>query len=590
MMFGMENLKYSELLQKNRVLSTLIAGKPYKVKVLANVTTNSLQEILEYACRINQINPAIEFGNYDNIVQDSATSSNSDLVLVFFDTLNIVSSVSSFFEDIDDEMFINIKSRTCNEIDLILENLKDCPSVVFNTFSSTPFVSGYAQPSKVETFTTDLNQYLKDKKGMNITLLDIDKIILQIGIKQAIDCRLYHTSKAPYTLSFYRHYVSALEPVILRNTGKLKKALIFDCDNTLWKGIVGEDGFSGIDMSATSKEGHFYSMVQQIAVFLSKRGVIVGICSRNNEQDVSEVFLGHPDIVLKEEQIIIKKINWCDKVTNLRSIASELNIGLDSIVFVDDSSFEISLVSKQIPEILSLQVPTAIFEYPDYLLKHVYKYFNLTLTADDTHKTEIYKQQFQRESIRNKFESIDDYLASLQIGITISKDDHSLIPRIAQLTQKTNQFNLTTRRYTENQILKFIDSADDHVFAVSVKDKFGDNGLTALAIIKTDPENRENVFIDTLLMSCRIIGRNIEFVLLDYIIEWLTKKRWLTLRSTFFRTKKNEQVECFYDNLGFILQYEKDDEKQYFIDLSEYKMNNIEYITVEEVLTSKISG
>jgi FkbH-like protein len=587
MRLGMENLKYSEILQQNKALGEEIKGTPYKVTVLANVTTNSLKEILEYIFRINQINPVIEFGNYDNIVQDSATFAASDLVLVFFDTLNIVSGVSAFFEDLDDEIYNNIKSRICSEIDIILENLKDCPSVIFNTFSSTYFVSGYSQKSKIETLTSELNEYLIDKKRINITLVDIDKIISQIGIKQAIDFRLYHSSKAPYSLSFYRNYVAAIEPIILRNTGKLKKAIIFDCDNTLWKGIVGEDGFNGIEMSRTSHDGYPFNMVQQIAVFLSKRGVIVGICSRNNELDVSEVLMNHPDIVLKEEHIIIKKINWEDKVTNLRSIASELNIDLDSIVFVDDSSFEINLIREQIPEICSLQVPSAIFEYPDYLLKYVYKYFNLSLIGEDAQKTAIYKQQFQRESTRNKYKTINDYLSSLKIAITIFKDERSLISRIAQLTQKTNQFNLTTRRYTENQILKFMENSDDYVFAVSVKDKFGDNGFTAVAIIITDPQNRKNVFIDTFLMSCRIIGRNIEYAFMDYIMQWLTEKHYLTLHTEFIPTKKNGQVNRFYDDLGFILLKEEEGEKQYFINLSNYQMKKIEYIKLETATNTR---
>jgi FkbH-like protein len=577
----MENLKYSAILQQNKALSEEIKGPLYKVKVLANVTTNSLKEILEYFFRINHINPVIEFGNYDNIVQESATSADSDLVIVFFDTLNIVFSVSAFFEDLDNEMYNNIKSRTFSEIDIILENLKNCPSVIFNTFSSACFVSGYYQKSKIETLTSELNKYLVDIKGINVNLIDIDKIILQIGINQAIDFRLYHSLKAPYSLSFYKYYVSAIESIILRNTGKLKKAIIFDCDNTLWKGIVGEDGFDGIEMSATSKVGYSFNIVQQIAVFLSKHGVIVGLCSKNNEFDVSEVLLNHPDMVLRDEYIIIKKINWKDKVTNLRSIASELNIGLESIVFVDDSSFEINLIQEQLPEILSLQVPSAVYEYPDYLLSHVYKYFNLSPTTEDTQKTALYKQQVQREIIRSKYATIDGYLSSLKIVITIFEDEHSLIPRIAQLTQKTNQFNLTTRRYTENQILNFMESKDDYVFAVAVKDKFGDSGVTATVIIKTDPQNRKNVFIDTFLMSCRILGRNIEYALMDYIMKWMTEKLLLTVNTEFISTKKNGQVNRFYDDLGFNILHENESNKQYFIMLSDYQMKKVEYIKLE---------
>lgn len=584
----MEKLKYSEILQQNKTMFEEIKGAPYRVMVLSNVIVNSIKEILEYALHKNQINPIVEFGNYDNIIQDSAKCADSNLVIVFYNTRNVVDSMSTFFEDVDDNEYNNIKVRLYAEIDSIFENLKNSPSVIFNLFSSIDFVSSYSDTSKVELLVSELNNYLKLKKPINVTLLDLDKIIVQAGVNQTNDLRLYHSSKAPYTLTFCKNYVSAIESIILRNTGKLKKVIIFDCDNTLWKGILGEDGFDKIDMSKTSPDGSVYNTIQQIAIFLSKRGVLVGLCSKNNEQDVSDVLMNHPDIILKNEYITIKKVNWLDKATNLKSIAAELNIGIDSMVFVDDSSFEINLIKEQIPEIVTLQVSSAIFEYPNQLLKYVYKYFNLSMNSEDAKKTEIYKQQFIRESSKNQYETIDDYLSSLNISLTIFNDDLSLIPRIAQLTQKTNQFNLTTKRYTENQILNFMENSDEHVFAVSVKDKFGDNGLTGVCIIRKNPQNNKDAVIDTVLMSCRIIGRNIEFAFFDYIVQWLNQNQYLSISAEFIPTKKNTQVESFYDGLGFNLITNISDLKQYSIKLSDYKKKRIEYINIEQEMDRTI--
>lgn len=577
----MENLKYSEILQQNRLLKETLKGVPYKVSVLSNVTINSIKEILEYSLRINQINPSVELGNYDNIIQDSSKYNDSDLVVIFFDMLNIADGVSAIFEDLNDELYNNLKNRVCSEIDIIIENLKDCPSVIFNTFSSNYFISNYSRKSKAEMFVMELNGYLEEKKRINTSILNIDKIFCKIGIKQAIDFRLYNSSKAPYTLSFFKNYVAAIEPIIYRSAGKLKKAIIFDCDNTLWRGIIGEDGIDKIDMSGSSQAGRFFNKVQQIAVYLSKQGIIVGVCSKNNEFDVNEVLINHPDIVLTDEYIAIKKINWEDKATNLVSIASELNIGLDSIVFVDDSSFEINLIKEQIPEIVPLQIPTALYEYPDFLLHHIYKYFNFELNREDTKKTEIYKQQTKRENDKKTHKSIDDYLSSLKISLTISKDDLTQIPRIAQLTQKTNQFNITTRRYTENQILKMINASSEYVFAVSVEDKFGDNGLTAVCIIKTDLQNENNCSIDSFLMSCRIIGRNIEFALIDYIMNWLVSHNFTTVTAEYILTKKNQQVQNFYSSIGFALINDEEGAKTYSLDLSKYQPKNISYINIK---------
>lgn len=585
----MENVKYSEILHQNQLMSKEIKGNPYRVKVLSNITINLIKEILEYSLRINQINPVVEIGNYDNIVQDSTKCVDSDLVIIFYNTRNIVDCLSSFFEDIEENDYNSIKERVRGEINIIFQNLKSTPSVIFNLFSSKEFVTSSINKSKIELFVSELNDYLNKNQPNNFNLIDIDKIISQIGTDQSIDLRLFHSSKAPYSLTFFKNYIAAIDPIIFRNTGKLKKAIIFDCDNTLWKGIIGEDGPHKIDMSRTSHNGRIYNAIQQIAVYLSKHGIIVGLCSKNNEQDVSEVFKHHPDIILKDEYIAIKKINWEDKATNLKSIALELNIGLDSLIFVDDSSFEINLINKEIPEIVTLQVPTAIYEYQKQLLKLIYKYFNLSASNEDEKKTELYKQQFLREGFKNKYESIDEYLSSLNILLTIDKDNLSLVQRISQLTQKTNQFNLTTRRYTENQILAFMQNRKDHVFSVSVNDKFGESGVTAVCIMRESQENIQNIFIDTFLMSCRIIGRNIEFVFMDYILDWLINQAYITINAEFIPTQKNDQVEKFYDKLGFVLLNNDDDSKQYSIKTSDYKKKKIDYINVKIGINKPIS-
>ena len=583
----MENLKYTEILQLNKELVGKINSKPYEIGVLSNVTVNSFKEILEYSCRTHQIEPKVEIGNFDNIVQDSATFNHKDLIIIFYDVLNIVDQVSEFFEDLEEEKYNNLKNKLFTEIDIIFGNLKNTASVIFNSFSSAYFNGSDVNPTKIEGFVKELNGYLELNKPGNVTIVNIDKLFMHVGFKHAIDYRFYNSSKAPYTFTFLKKYVSAIETVFLRNNGKLKKAIIFDCDNTLWKGIIGEDGMENIDMSASSKSGKYYQLVQRIAVYLSKRGVIVGICSKNNEQDVLEVLRNHNDMILKEEHIVIKKINWVDKASNLRAIAADLNIGIDSLVFVDDSHFEINLIKEQLPEILTIQVPTSISEYPDVILKNIFTYFNLVLNSDDAKKTEMYKQQFQREESKNAFGSIDDYLASLEIELTVVKNDVAHMPRIAQLTQKTNQFNLTTYRYTESQIDHFMADEKHQVYAMFVKDKFGDNGLTGVCITKEDEKDPKNVIIDSLLMSCRIIGRNIEFVYVGHIIKDLASKGYQTITADYIPTKKNAQVEDFYEKVGLNLVSNKDGNKHYLLNIANFEPTKVDYIKINTELISK---
>lgn len=576
----MENLKFTELLQLNKDLAARMEGKPLSIGILSNVTVNSFKEVLEYGCRINNIVPEVEIGNFDNIVQDSATFSNKNSVIIFYDTLNIIDNVSGFFDAISDELFITLKQKLFSEFDIIFNNLKNVPSVVFNTFSSAYYPNNSLNPSKADELVQELNTYINSQKPQNVTIINIDKIYIQLGINEAIDFRFYLSSKAPYKFSFFKKYTEAIIPVLLKSNGKLKKAIIFDCDNTLWKGIIGEDGLEGIDISPSSPNGKHFHTIQQIAVFLSKRGIIVGICSKNNEQDVTEVFKNHHDMVLKEEHIVAKKINWNNKASNLKEMAADLNIGTDSFVFVDDSSFEINLIKEQLPEVLTVQVPVKTSEYVNILLKIIYANFNLIPTSDDLKKTEMYKQQFERENSKSSFASIDDYLSSLQIELKILKNDPAYIPRLSQLTQKTNQFNLTTYRYTESEMERFIYDPKINVYAMFVKDKFGDSGLTGVCIIKQDEKNHKHAIIDSLLMSCRILGRNIEYVYVETIISDLSDLGFETVGARFIPTKKNAQVESFYDQLGLKYTGTDNNIKNYFLDIKNLNARKINYIKV----------
>jgi FkbH-like protein len=574
----MENLKFTEILQLNKAMAGVSNGKPYQVNVLSNVTINSFNDMLEYQCRINKIEPLIELGNYDNIVQDSLTASGRDMVIVFYDMLNIADSVEGYFEAMDDTLYFSLREKIFAELDMIFENLKTVPSVVFNSFSPAFFTPDYLGNLKTARLAEELNAYIRQKNQANITLLNIDTIISQIGVKQAVDFRFYKSSKAPYTIAFFKSYCMALLPVILKNTGKLKKAIVFDCDNTLWKGIIGEDGISGIDMSATSKYGQPFHQVQHIAKYLSQQGVIIGICSKNNLADVDEVFRDHPDMILKDGHIVIKKINWEDKASNLRSIAAELNIGIDSLLFIDDSSFEINLVKEQLPEVAVLQVPQT--GYPEMLESYIYSHFNLSGNQIDLKKTEMYKQQFQREQAKTAHGSMDDYLASLEMRVSILSDNTGNIPRIAQLTQKTNQFNLTTKRYTESQVAGFFENKTGAVYTLSVADKFGDNGLTGVCILEQDKSNAAAIVIDSLLMSCRVIGRNIEKVFLNFILQQIKTQGYQKVYAVYEPTKKNEQVESFYDKIGFTFQDGENGKKNYELLLQDFTPEKIEYIKI----------
>ena len=576
----MESLKFSEILQLNKELKAKVTGQPFKVSILSNVIINTFKEPLEYLIRRNNLNPEITIGNFDNIVQDSATQSDNDLVIVAYELLNIIDNVHGYVEGWSQETFDQLEEKIKDELDLVLMHLSKTPKVIVNLFSTFPFPNTYDKHSKLDRLSAALNVHLLQKDQKNLHCINIDKIVAEVGLKEAYDFRFYLSSKAPYTLSFFKKYALAIEPEIRKMSGKAKKALLLDCDNTLWKGIVGEDGLQGINMSASSNAGKPFHDVQQVAKFLAANGVILVLVSKNNLSDVEEVFKNHPDIVLKPEDIVLWKVNWNDKATNILEVAKELNIGLDSLVFVDDSDFEINLIKQKFPEVLTLQVPKQAYEYKNTFTEMALAYFNLATTEEDNNTAKQYNQQFEREQEKQQFGSTEDYIQSLEIKVKMKLNDIDNLSRLAQLTQKTNQFNLTTRRYTETEIEHFLNDNEHFVFSCTVSDKFGDSGITVLAIVKPGVEIGKEAQIDTFLMSCRVIGRKIETAVMMEILNFLKVKGFGKVKAYYFPSPKNSQVIEFYETCGFNLLAKEDGNKVYELTLSDFQAERPNYLTL----------
>ena len=469
-------------------------------------------------------------------------------------------------------------ARVKSEIDFVFSNLKNTPLVLCNKFSSLVFGYKNIRTNQFDKICNDLNDYLVEKAGPKILLVEIDKIIADISVAKSVDFRYYYSSKAIYTIDFYKSFSEFILPVINSVNGRSKKALIFDCDNTLWKGILGEDGNENIQMSGETKSGVVFEEVQHLAIAYNKKGILIGLCSKNNEEDVAEVFTNHADITLQNENIAIKKINWNDKVSNLKAIANELNIGLDSLIFIDDSDFEIGLVKEYLPKVTTLLVPANLYEYPRMVRDIQQLCFSVAETEEDKKRAQMYLDQAQRLEQKSSFNDIEEYLTSLELAINIQVDDVSSVGRIAQLTQKTNQFNLTTKRYTESEINNLMVSDKDFVLSISVTDKFGDSGLTAISIVNLISETE--ACIDSYLMSCRILGRNIEFSVFNFIIEFLEKKGISLVQGQYSKTFKNSQVADFYEKVGFTNFEKTEAEKKYSLKINEYKPKNINYINI----------
>jgi FkbH-like protein len=574
----MENLKYSEILKANNKKKKEVEHlKPYRIKVLSNITCNQLSSTLSFHLYDQRVNPVIEFGNYDNIIQDSFSLEGVDLVIVHYDLLNLLDKDEAYYEDYPEEKVAALEESLTAELGLILQNISHVPCAVFDGFTASAIPVNPFRSNPSQRIAEHLNRFVQANKAKNTYWVDTEHIIRQLGARHSFDFKLYTLSKTLYTIDFWKEYTYALSPLLLKLTGHAKKAVVFDCDNTLWKGILGEDGMQGIDMSFHSKMGAIYHKVQQMAVWLSKHGVIIGLCSKNNPEDVQEVLEKHPDMALRNQHIVISEVNWNDKASNLKLIAENLNIGLDSILFVDDSSFEINLVKEQLPQVTCLQVPEAIYEYPQKLAECVNRYFYFSGSKDDLGKTEQYKQQANRNKAKGQFHDIESFLSSLDIQLTVARNDGQSVERIAQLTQKTNQFNLCTHRYTDTQIADWMADGKHLIYSVSVKDKFGDLGLTAVAIVTVEGHKSE---ITDFLMSCRIMGRNIEFAIMDTIWADLKKEGCEEVTAHYLATAKNKPVSDFYEKLNFKLVSSTEEQKDYQLNVNDYTYKNLNYIKI----------
>ncbi len=571
-------IKYSELLKLNKELKEGNSSEEYNIKILSNIIVNQLTQIVEYPLQKIGVNAIASCGNFDNIVQDSIQFNKSNCVLIFWELCNIVDGFQYKSNLLTESEKFAIIEKTKSEIDYTLTNLNSTSIVVINYFSTTVFNHQFIGRNNYDVICRELNNYLESKKTQNVVLFDIDKIFAKISVSSSVDFRNYYSSKTLYTLDFFEAYSTMITPIITSVFGKSKKALIFDCDNTLWKGILGEDGESGIDMSGKSAKGVFFEEVQFMAKELASRGVIIGLNSKNNPEDVKKVINNHESMSLKESDIVIEKVNWNDKVSNLQDIAKELNIGLDSIVFIDDSDFEINLVKKYLQEVYTIKVPQNLYEYPAIFRKNIDLFYSILSTKDDVARVKSYKDQVVREQAKNSYGSINEYLESLDLEMIIYIDHKDLIERMAQLTQKTNQFNLTTKRYTFTQVEEFVKTNQYITFAFEVNDKFGRFGITGESFVSI---NDYEATIDTFLMSCRVLGRNIEFKFLEELVLYLETKGIKKIKSSYVKTQKNQQVEDFYERAGFTLTGDFGELKNYELIIKNQKKVAINYISVK---------
>jgi FkbH-like protein len=401
-----------------------------------------------------------------------------------------------------------------------------------------------------------LNRALEEafRDSRQVFILDYEHLSSQFGKDRMRDARMSYLADMDWSDDFVAALSDAYLGYIKPAKGILRKCIVVDLDDTLWGGVLGESGFDGIQLDL-QRPGSQFRDFQRLLLDLHRRGILLAINSHNNAEEAMAVIRTHPHMILREQHFAAIQINWDDKVANMRRIAKELNVGLESLVFLDDNPAQRLYMRQALPEVLTVELPPDPALYRQ-AIERLNDFNVLSLTEEDLRRGELYAAESARNRLLGESASLEDFLASLKMTLTIEPADAFAIPRIAQLTQRTNQFNLTTRRYSEAEIERLAASSGHAVYALKVTDIFGDSGLVGVAILRTpDGPTWE---LDSFLLSCRVLGRRIETYWLHVLLELARQRGARSITGEFIPTPKNEVAKRFYPEHGFRLVEERD--------------------------------
>ena len=561
-----------ELLNKKNLVEKNIA-------ILGGSTTSEIKNILELFLLDSGIKPNFYESEYNKYYEDALFGSdaldkfNPDIVYIHTTNKNIIKYPE--FEDSEEEVFALIK----NEIERyksIWSSLSkyNCP-LIQNNFDYTINRSlGNLDFYDIHGKTYFINQ-LNDKFSQEARVIkhlyinDINYLSSYIGLKNWFDKSLWYQAKYALSMSSIPELAFNISKIINSIFGKSKKCLVLDLDNTCWGGVIGDDGLNGISIGIETAIAEAYTSFQKHVKELKQMGVILAVCSKNDFKNAKEGF-EHPDSVLKFNDFTSFKSNWDPKHLNILDIAKEINIGVDSLVFIDDNPVERDIVFSQIPATSVPNVGNDVIHFIDHIDGN--KYFEPTsLLIDDVNRNKYYKDNKKRSQEQSVFKSYDDFLVSLKMRAEIKSFSSIYLSRITQLTNKTNQFNLTTKRYTIGEI-ESIATSDEYIKIYGkLIDKYGDNGLIAISIGRIE-ENQCHIHL--WLMSCRVLKRDMEFAMLDELVRQCKEKNVLEIIGYYYQSDKNNMVFDLYEKFGFVLSDTNGEDTIWMLDISNYENKN----------------
>lgn len=539
------------------------------VAILRSFTVEPLVPLLRAGAAVGGVDLTVHVGDFNTYAQEILDPSSRlygewrpDVVILAAHTRDIAPELWDGFAALDAAGVDTVVDRVVGHLGGLAESFRrrstaalvvhglECPADL--ALGAADGRAARSQAAAIGAINARLGEAIGEVPGAY--LLDYDAVVARCGRAAMADERKWATMRmpisSPFLIAVVEEWLRFVHPLV----GRVAKAVAVDLDNTLWGGIVGEDGMEGIALDAEGR-GAPHLDLQRALLDLRARGVLLAVCSKNNHDDAMEVLDRHPGMLLRSADFHVVRANWSDKATNLLEIAAELNIGIDAVAFVDDNPAERALVARQLPAVSVLPVG----DDPRDLAPAVRRsplFSRLVLSGEDRARGEYYQRERERRDLQSQAGTLEDFLASLGTQVAVAEARPPDVARVAQLTQKTNQFNLTTRRFTEQDIDAKLDDGDWLVYTLRAEDRFGDHGLVGVALVE---RSGEACRIDTLLLSCRVIGRDIERAFLHVISDAAARAGATRLFGEFIATPKNAPAADLYDRLGFTPLGEDDD-------------------------------
>jgi FkbH-like protein len=564
---------------------------PFKLGLLGNGTLDLIVPVLVATAARHGIALTCVGGAFDQFLQDALTpdsavnQANADAVLLALDYRGLSArptpgnrDAASHTVDTAAEFLDTIRGaiRRNSGAVCIVQTLAPPPEGLFGSLDR-------GLPGTTRSLVDELNQRIVAAvQQSDDVLLDVAAIAETVGLAEWHSPALWNLAKLPFADPFVPLYADHVARIIGAMRGKSRRCLVLDLDNTVWGGVIGDDGLEGIKLAQGDATGEAHLSVQQLALALRERGVVLAVSSKNTDSVARQPFIEHPDMLLKESHIAVFQANWDDKASNIRAIATELALGLESLVFLDDNPVERGLIRRELPEVAVPELDDDPANYARTLAAAGY-FESIRFSDEDRSRAEMYQDNARRLQLQKQVGDIEGYLQSLDMRIVFGDFDLTTRARVSQLINKSNQFNLTTRRYTEADVGEAELAPDVMTLHARLIDKFGDNGIICIIICRTTAPATWT--IDTWLMSCRVLGRRVEQAVLREILLRARAHHIRHLLGVYRPTEKNAMVREHYAKLGFSFVSESADGATLWALPAETEIDDAP-MTVEHVATA----